>query len=107
MYSDTVLGELGVDDQVLRAVRTIVDKAQLREFETLLPEDQCEVLQYLAEGFTPEVVYRDVVTVRRPVDAGPNADESLAVAISNTTSRITLVTGPEERADVLKKSFAA
>jgi hypothetical protein len=106
-YSDTVLGELGIDDQVLRAVRTIVDKAQLRAFETLLPEDQCEVLQYLAEGFSPEEVYRDVVTVRRPVDAGPDPDESLAVAIANTTSRITLVTGPEELADILEKPFAA
>jgi hypothetical protein len=106
-YSDTVLRELGIDDQVLRAVRTIVDKAQLRAFETLLPEDQCEVLQYLAEGFSPEEVYRDVVTVRRPVDAGPDPDESLAVAIANTASRITLVTGPEELADILEKPFAA
>ncbi|KQX43901.1 DNA helicase UvrD [Streptomyces sp. Root63] len=106
-YSDTVLRELGIDAQVLRAVRTIVDKAQLRAFETLLPEDQCEVLQYLAEGFSPEEVYRDVVTVRQPVDAGPDPDESLAVAIANTASRITLVTGPEELADILEKPFAA
>ncbi|WP_031476463.1 UvrD-helicase domain-containing protein [Streptomyces bicolor] len=106
-YSDTVLRELGIDDQVLRAVRTIVDKAQLRAFETLLPEDQCEVLQYLAEGFSPEEVYQDVVAVRRPVDAGPDPDESLAVVIANTTSRITLVTGPEELADILEKPFTA
>lgn len=106
-FSDTVLRELGIDDQVLRAARTIVDKAQLRAFETLLPEDQCEVLQYLAEGFSPEEVYRDVVAVRQPVDAGPDPDESLAVAIANTASRITLVTGPEELADVLEKPFAA
>ncbi|MEU6096197.1 UvrD-helicase domain-containing protein [Streptomyces sp. NPDC047079] len=106
-YSDTVLRELGIDDQVLRAVRTIVDKPQLQAFETLLPEDQCEVLQYLAEGFKPEDVYRDVVAVRRPLDAGPDPEESLAVAIANTASRITLVTGPEELADVLEKPFTA
>ncbi|MGY5052489.1 UvrD-helicase domain-containing protein [Streptomyces sp. 900105755] len=106
-YSDTVLRELGIDDQVLRAVRTIVDKPQLKAFETLLPEDQCEVLQYLAEGFKPEDVYRDVVAVRRPLDAGPEPEENLAVAIANTASRITLVTGPEELADVLEKPFAA
>ncbi|MFE4665242.1 UvrD-helicase domain-containing protein [Streptomyces sp. NPDC056716] len=106
-YSDTVLRELGIDEQVLRAVRTIVDKPQLKAFETLLPEDQCEVLQYLAEGFSPDEVYRDVVAVRRPVDAGPDPDESLAVAIANTTSRITLVTGPQELADILEKPFAA
>ncbi|MFF5532008.1 UvrD-helicase domain-containing protein [Streptomyces cinerochromogenes] len=106
-YSDTVLRDLGIDDQVLRAVRTIVSKAQLRAFETLLPEDQCEVLQYLAEGFSPDEVYRDVVAVRRPADAGPDPDQSLAVAIANTTSRITLVTGPEELAGILEKPFAA
>jgi hypothetical protein len=106
-YSDAVLRELGIDDQVLRAVRTIVDEAQLRAFETLLPEDQCEVLQYLAEGFSPEEVYRDVVAVRRPADAGPDPDESLAVVLANTRSRVTLVTGPEELADILEKPFSA
>ncbi|WP_281154773.1 UvrD-helicase domain-containing protein [Streptomyces sp. HYC2] len=105
--SDTVLRELGVDEQVLRAVRTIIDRPQLEAFGTLLPEDQFEVLQYLAEGFSPEDVYRDVVAVRRPVDAGPDPDESLAVAIANTISRITLVSGPEELTDVLEKPFAA
>jgi hypothetical protein len=108
-----VLSHLGIDDQVLRAMRTIVDKVQLKAFETLLPEDQCEALQYLAEGFGPDEVYRDVVAVRRPVDAGPDPDESLAVAIAiaiaiaNTKSRITLVSGPEELAEVLEKPFTA
>ncbi|MGX4688736.1 UvrD-helicase domain-containing protein [Streptomyces sp. JNUCC 63] len=106
-YSDTVLRELGIDEQVLRAVRTIIDKPQLEAFGTLLPEDQFEVLQYLAEGFPPEDVYRDVVAMRRPVDAGPDPDETLAVVIANTTSRITLVSGPEELADILEKPFAA
>ncbi|MFE2718214.1 UvrD-helicase domain-containing protein [Streptomyces mirabilis] len=106
-YSGTVLRELGIDNQVLRAVRTVIDKAQLEAFGTLLPEDQFEVLQYLAEGFEPEDVYRDVVAVRRPVDASPDPDESLAAAIANTTSRITLVTGPQELADILEKPFAA
>lgn len=106
-YSDTVLRELGIDDRVLRAVRTIADRAQLRAFETLLPEDRCEVLQYLAEGFSPADVYRNVVAVRRPVDAGPDPDESLAVVIADTKSSITLVTGPKELFDILEKPFAA
>ncbi|MYS52787.1 AAA family ATPase, partial [Streptomyces sp. SID6013] len=66
-----------------------------------------EVLQYLAEGFPPEEVYRDVVAVRRPVHAGPDPDETLAAAIANTASRITLVSGPEELAEILEKPFAA
>ncbi|MFC8074646.1 UvrD-helicase domain-containing protein [Streptomyces sp. NPDC057307] len=108
-HSDTVLRDLGVDDQVLRAVRTIVDKPQLEAFGTLLPEDQFEVLQYLAEGFGPDEVYRDVVAVRRPVNAAPDPDpdESLAVVIANTASRITLVTGPDELTEMLEKPFAA
>nr|WP_260634853.1 hypothetical protein [Streptomyces angustmyceticus] len=107
-YSDTDLNDLGIDEQVLCAVRTIVDKAQLRAFETLLPEGQSEVPQYLAKGFGPEKVYWDVVaTHRRPVDADPDPDANLAVAIANTTRSITLVTGPEKLAETLEKPFAA
>ncbi|MEE3922083.1 UvrD-helicase domain-containing protein [Micromonospora sp. BRA006-A] len=106
-YSDTVLRHLGIDDQVLRAVRTIIDKRQLDAFGTLLPEDQFEVLQYLAEGFTPDEVYRDVVAERRPADATPEPSESLALAIANTANRITLVTRPDELAEILDKPFAA
>ncbi|MGW4682369.1 UvrD-helicase domain-containing protein [Micromonospora taraxaci] len=106
-HSDTVLRNLGIDDQVLRAVRTIIDKPQLEAFGTLLPEDQFEVLQYLAEGFTPDEVYRDLVAERRPADATPEPSESLAVAIANTVNRITLVTRPDELAEILDKPFAA
>ncbi|MGY3518558.1 UvrD-helicase domain-containing protein [Micromonospora sp. PTRAS2] len=106
-HSDTVLRDLGIDDQVLRAVRTIVDKPQLEAFGTLLPEDQFEVLQYLAEGFSPDEVYRDLVVERRPADAPTEPNESLAMAIANTASRITLVTRPDELAEILDKPFAA
>ncbi|MEW2329432.1 UvrD-helicase domain-containing protein [Micromonospora chersina] len=106
-HSDTVLRHLGVDDQVLRAVRTITDKAQLEAFGALLPEDQFEVLQYLAEGFTPDEVYRDVVAERRPAEVTPEPSESLAEAIANTRSRIMLVTRPDELAEILDKPFAA
>ncbi|WP_372344169.1 UvrD-helicase domain-containing protein [Streptomyces sp. KL116D] len=105
--SDGVLRELGIDDQVLRAARSLADKAQLEAFATLLPEDQLEVLQYLAEGFSPEEVYRDVVAVRRPADAPAEPVEDLATVISNTTARIRLVTGPQELEEILAKPFAA
>ncbi|MFD6420445.1 UvrD-helicase domain-containing protein [Streptomyces sp. NPDC060198] len=105
--SDGVLRELGIDAQVLRAARSMADKAQLEAFATLLPEDQLEVLQYLTEGFSPEEVYRDVVAVRRPANAPPEPDEDLATVISNTTARIRLVTGPQELEEILAKPFAA
>ncbi|GAA0913369.1 UvrD-helicase domain-containing protein [Virgisporangium aurantiacum] len=104
-HSDTALRNLGIDDQVLRAVRTILDKQQLHAFGVLLPEDQFEVLQYLAEGFSPDEVYRDVVAERRPAE--PASGDSLATAIANTTSRIKLVTSHDELADILDKPFAA
>jgi hypothetical protein len=105
--SDRTLHELGIDDQVLRAARSLVDKAQLEAFSTLLPEDQLEVLQYLAEGFSPEEVYRDVVAVRRPADAPAEPVEDLATVIANTRARIRLVSGPQELEDILEKPFDA
>ncbi|MET9656224.1 UvrD-helicase domain-containing protein [Streptomyces sp. NPDC006510] len=105
--SDGALRELGLDDQVLRAARSLVDKAQLEAFSTLLPEDQLEVLQYLAEGFSPEEVYRDVVAVRRPADAPAEPVEDLATVIANTSARIRMVTGPQELEEVLQKPFEA
>ncbi|MFJ1595477.1 UvrD-helicase domain-containing protein [Streptomyces sp. NPDC088261] len=106
-YSDRELYGLGVDEQVLRAVRTITDKPQLEAFGTLLPEDQFEVLQYLAEGFSVKDVHRDVVAVRRPEDAPREPSETLATVIANTSSRVTLVSGPDELAEILAKPFAA
>jgi superfamily I DNA/RNA helicase len=106
-YSNTVLHDLGIDDQVLRAVRTIIDRPQLNAFGTLLPEDQFEVLQYLAEGFSPDEVYRDVVAERRPAEPVSEAGQSLATAIANTRSRITLITSPDELVEALDKPFAA
>ncbi|MFZ3493976.1 UvrD-helicase domain-containing protein [Streptomyces sp. 5.8] len=105
--SDGTLRGLGLDDQVLRAARSMVDKAQLEAFSTLLPEDQLEVLQYLAEGFSAEEVYRDVVVVRRPADAPAEPVEDLATVIANTPARIRLVTGPQELEEILEKPFAA
>ncbi|WP_425827562.1 UvrD-helicase domain-containing protein [Streptomyces fractus] len=107
MVSDGKLRDLGIDDQVLRAVRSIADKAQLEAFATLLPEDQLEVLQYLAEGFTPDEVYRDLVAERRPADAPVEPVEDFATVLSNTTARIRLVTGPQELEEILEKPFAA
>ncbi|WP_031088648.1 UvrD-helicase domain-containing protein [Streptomyces sp. NRRL WC-3549] len=105
--SDGTLRTLGIDDQVLRAARSLADKAQLDAFSTLLPEDQREVLQYLAEGFGPEEVYRDVVAVRRPADAPAEPVEDLATVIANTPARIRLVTGPLELEEMLEKPFEA
>lgn len=73
-HSDTVLRNLGIDKALLPAVRSLTDKAQLEAFIPVFPEDQCEVLQYLAEGATPEEVWTVIVSqqpARRPRPAGP------------------------------------
>ena len=108
-HSDTVLRELGIDDQVLRAVRTIIDRPQLEAFGALLPEDQFEVLQYLAEGFSPG---RGLPGHRRRTPPGRRRRQrpgrrSLALAIARTTSRIALVSSADELAEMLEKPFAA
>ncbi|NYI04159.1 UvrD-helicase domain-containing protein [Allostreptomyces psammosilenae] len=105
--SDADLRRLGIDDHVLRVARTLVDKGQLEVFGAYLPEDQFEVLQFLAEGFTPEEVWRDVVAVRRPTAPGPHDPDDLSTAITHTRSRIALVSGPRELQDILTKPFAA
>lgn len=113
-YSATELRALGIDEQVLRAARTIINKPQLEAFSTLLPEDQFEVLSYLAEGFSVEEVERDIVLARRPSDAAlmPTGSASASVsvslerAIANTKTRITVVSSTDELTAMLDKPFA-
>ncbi|MEV0402981.1 DEAD/DEAH box helicase [Actinoallomurus sp. NPDC050550] len=107
-HSDTVLRDLGIDDGVLPAVRTIVDKQQLEAFAKLFPEDQYEVLFYLAEGYDKTEIWRDVVTARRAAaEEGTAGSPDLATAIANTRDRIALVSGPKELEDILTKPFDA
>ncbi|MEK8170871.1 UvrD-helicase domain-containing protein [Streptomyces sp. M19] len=104
-----MLRHLGVDDVTLRAARVITGKAQLEAFGSLMPEDQFEALWLLAEGFEPEDIYRDLVAARQAVavEETERKQGELAAAVSRTRSRIALVTGPEELADILAKPFDA
>ncbi|MET8571027.1 DEAD/DEAH box helicase [Streptomyces sp. NPDC004783] len=108
-WSDTVLRHLGVDDVTLRAARTVTSKAQLEAFGSLMPEDQFEALWLLADGLDPNDIYRELVAVRQkePAAADDRAGDDLAAAVTRTRSRIALVTGADELADVLAKPFAA
>ncbi|WMI56307.1 AAA family ATPase [Streptomyces rochei] len=104
-FSDGDLKALGIDDETLRQARSLVDQEQLDVFAPLLPQDQREVLQYLAAGCTVEEVWRDIVALQastQPVDT-----EDYETAIQHTRARIALVTAPEELRDILEKPFAA
>lgn len=105
-WSDTVLRHLGVDDVTLRAARTVTSKAQLEAFGSLMPEDQFEALWLLADGLDPDDIYRELVAVRQKESAA-TAEDDLAAAVTRTRSRIALVTGADELADILAKPFAA
>ena len=108
--SDGDMAALGIDGTTLRQARVLTGPEQLEVFAPFFPQDQREVLEYLAAGFTVEEVWRDVVSVAMStVSAGdpPVDTDDFATAIGRTRTRIALVTGSEELRDILDKPFAA
>ena len=101
--SDGELTTLGLSEKVLRAARTVVDADALTGIVPFLPEDQAEVLQYLAAGFSVEEVWRDIVA-HRP--SGTVSDD-MDTAIRNTPTRVKLVSGLDELEEILSQPFAA
>ncbi|MEU9733392.1 UvrD-helicase domain-containing protein [Streptomyces sp. NPDC048002] len=106
-FSDGDLKALGIDDETLRQARSLVDKEQLEVFAPLLPQDQREVLQYLAEGIPIEEVWQDIVAPALQASTQPVDTQDYETAIQHTRARIALVTAPEELWDILEKPFAA
>ncbi len=107
-WSDTVLRHLGVDDVTLRAARTVTSKAQLEAFGSLMPEDQFEALRLLADGLDPNDTYREMAVRQKESEtADDRAGDDLAAAGTRTRSRIAIVIGADELADILAKPFAA
>ncbi|WP_329111880.1 AAA family ATPase [[Kitasatospora] papulosa] len=108
--SDGDMAALGIDETTLRQARALSDAEQLEVFAPYFPQDQREVLEYLAAGFSVEDVWRDVVSVAMStVSAGdpPVDTQDFATAIQRTRARIALVTASEELRDILDKPFAA
>lgn len=108
--SDGDMTALGIDGTTLRQARALTDAEQLEIFAPYFPQDQREVLEYLAAGFSVEEVWRDVVSVSMStVSAGdpPVDTEDFATAIRRTRARIALVTASEGLRDILAKPFAA
>ncbi|WP_052845227.1 UvrD-helicase domain-containing protein [Streptomyces sp. NRRL S-31] len=106
-FSDGDLKALGIDDETLRQARSLIDKEQLEVFAPLLPQDQREVLQYLAEGIPIEEVWQDIVAPALQASTQPVDTQDYETAIQHTRARIALVTAPEELRDILEKPFAA
>ncbi|MGW5713830.1 UvrD-helicase domain-containing protein [Streptomyces olivaceus] len=106
-FSDGNLAALGIDAETLRQARSLVDKEQLEVFAPLLPQDQREVLQYLAEGCTVEEVWQDIVAPALQASAQPVDTADYETAIRHSRARIALVEASEELWDILEKPFAA
>ncbi|MFF3715544.1 UvrD-helicase domain-containing protein [Streptomyces prasinus] len=106
-FSDGDLSALGIDAETLRQARSLVDKEQLEIFAPLLPQDQREVLQYLAEGCTVEEVWQDIVAPALQAATQPVDTQDFETAIRHSRARIALVTASEELRDILEKPFAA
>lgn len=107
-FSDGDLAALGVDGTTLRQARVLTASEQLEAFAPFFPQDQREVLEYLAAGFTVEDVWRDVVAVNladRSAEPVDTADYETAIHRSRT--RIALVTASDELRDILDKPFEA
>ncbi|WP_435176075.1 UvrD-helicase domain-containing protein [Actinacidiphila sp. bgisy145] len=105
--SDGDLAALGIDEATVRQARVLTSKEQLEVFAPYFPQDQREVLEYLAEGFTVEEVWRDLVSVNLPTASDPVDTADYATAIRHTRTRIALVTASDELRDILDKPFAA
>ncbi|MFE0362273.1 UvrD-helicase domain-containing protein [Streptomyces griseoaurantiacus] len=107
-FSDGDLKALGIDDETLRQARSLMDKDQLEVFAPLLPQDQREVLQFLAEGCTVEEVWREIVAPALQASTSAQVDtQDYETAIRHSRARIALVTASEELRDILEKPFAA
>ncbi|MGY4924886.1 UvrD-helicase domain-containing protein [Streptomyces sp. 900105755] len=107
-HSDTVLRDLGVDDQVLRLARVCVTADDLTVMAPpMMPSDQYEVLEYLAAGYSPEDVWEQLIAPRgqtvRTAEDRPAV--TLSEAILNTPNRIVEVTGPGELERILTEDF--
>ncbi|MBT2477507.1 DEAD/DEAH box helicase [Streptomyces sp. ISL-94] len=107
-HSDTVLRDLGIDEQVLRLARVCVTADDLAVMAPpMMPADQYEVLEYLATDCSPEDVWEQLIAPRgqtvRTAEDRPAV--TLGEAILNTPNGIVEVTGPGELERILTEDF--
>ncbi|AWK12298.1 UvrD-helicase domain-containing protein [Streptomyces spongiicola] len=107
-HSDTVLRDLGIDDQVLRLARVCLTVDDLTVMAPpMMPADQYEVLEFLAAGYSPEDVWEQLIAPRGQTvrTAEDRTEVTLTEAILNTPDRIVEVTGPGELERILTEDF--
>ncbi|MBT0774292.1 AAA family ATPase [Kineosporia sp. J2-2] len=105
--SDNDMQRLGVDEQVLQAVRLLTEHSQLSTFGPFFPEDQYEVLQLLSLGFSVDEVYQQVIVTRRPSEPVKPGESSLEKAIVSTPNRVRVITSSDELRQALEQPLIA
>ncbi|KPC78712.1 DEAD/DEAH box helicase [Streptomyces sp. NRRL S-4] len=108
-HSDTVLRDLGIDDQVLRLARVCVTAEDLTVMAPpMMPADQYEVLEFLADGYPVQDVWEQLIASRGQTvrTAGDRPAVTLTEAILNSPDRIVEVTGPGELERILTEDLA-
>lgn len=101
--SNANLRRLGIDEKVLPLVRLLTDEGHLDALQSLLPEQQYDVLAGLAAGMSVEEVWREI-TADEPVGEVDPGD--MRAAMARAQGRVVLVSGPEELMEVLRYPFA-
>jgi superfamily I DNA/RNA helicase len=107
--TDADLSRLGVDTQVLSAVRLVASESDLEALESAIPEAQYAALHALASGMTIDETLDEVIRLSAgdgtsPGDVDP---DDLVAAMERAPGQITFVSGPEELQHVLSYPFAA
>jgi hypothetical protein len=107
--TDAELARLGVDPQVLSAVRLVASESDLEALESAIPEAQYAALHALASGMTIDETLDEVIRLSAgdgtsPGDVDP---DDLVAAMERAPGQITFVSGPEELQHVLSYPFAA
>jgi superfamily I DNA/RNA helicase len=107
--TDAELSRLGVDTQVLSAVRLLASEADLEALESAIPEAQYAALHALASGMTIDETLDEVVRLSAGDGTSPGQvdPDDLVAAMERAPGQITFVSGPEELQHVLSYPFAA
>lgn len=101
--TDADLVRLGVDEQMRKFARMLIDIGVLEALEGKLPQVQYDVLIGLASGMSPEAVWDEIVGSVAPEWFDP---EDVAAAVRRMPDKVALVKGPDELMDLFDKPFA-
>jgi superfamily I DNA/RNA helicase len=107
--TDAELTRLGVDTQILSAVRLLASESDLEALESAIPEAQYAALHALASGMTIDETLAEVIRLSSGDGASPGHvdPDDLVAAMERAPGQITFVSGPEELQHVLAYPFAA